>query len=570
VETIIKNRTYPFLQGGGAMGEMIRNYDWSCSALGDPDQWPQSLRISLGNVLNSGFPMFLFWGEDLTCFYNDAFRPSLGIEGKHPAIGKEGRVVWKEIWDFIGPLISGVMSTGKPVWFEDQLVPFYRNGGIEDIYWTFSYSLILNDDGDPGGVLVTCMETTNSVLTHRKLEENEQNLRKVILQAPVAICILDGTQFLIDIINPAMCALMGRDASALEHIPLFDAMPEVRSRGLEEILQGVLDTGVTYVSSEQEFQLPRQGSLQTVYVKYIYEPLLNGKGEADRIMALAIDVTPQVLARQKIEEVVAQRTSELAMVDLALLQANTELKRSNANLEEFAHAASHDMKEPIRKIRFFTQRLREQLLPQLQESDLRFFARIEDATGRMGTLIDDLLLYSHFTQLPHETAAVNLNEKIDRVLEDLELIIEEKKAVIRVGKLPVIMGYRRQLQQLFQNLIANAIKYSREEAAPQIDISAELTVDGGRKFHVITVADNGIGFEEQYAEKIFQMFSRLHGRNEYSGNGVGLSIARKVVENHQGSIRVRSTIGAGSTFMIYLPADGSAGGGVTPDSVRVR
>jgi hypothetical protein len=120
----------PFLQGGGEIGELIRHFDWSTTSIGTPDQWPQSLRISLGIVLNSGFPMFLFWGDDLTCFYNDAFRPSLGVDGKHPAIGKKGKEVWAEIWDFIGPQIDGVMKAGKPVWFENQLVPFYRNGGL--------------------------------------------------------------------------------------------------------------------------------------------------------------------------------------------------------------------------------------------------------------------------------------------------------------------------------------------------------------------------------------------------------------------------------------------------------
>jgi hypothetical protein len=142
-----QNKIYPFLQGGGEMGEMIRNFNWAGTSIGTPDKWPQALQISLTNVLNSGFPMFLFWGEDLLCFYNDAFRPSLGMEGKHPAIGKESKDVWPEIWDFIGPLIQSVLQTGKPVWFENQLVPFFRNGRIEEIYWTFSYSLLINDNG---------------------------------------------------------------------------------------------------------------------------------------------------------------------------------------------------------------------------------------------------------------------------------------------------------------------------------------------------------------------------------------------------------------------------------------
>ena len=120
------------------MGELTRCYNWSQTSLGEPDNWSQSLKTTLGILLHSAFPMFLFWGKDLLCFYNDAFRPSLGVEGKHPALGKKGKDVWPEIWEFIGPLIEKVMTTGEPVWFEDQLVPFYRNGRMEDIYWTFS------------------------------------------------------------------------------------------------------------------------------------------------------------------------------------------------------------------------------------------------------------------------------------------------------------------------------------------------------------------------------------------------------------------------------------------------
>lgn len=156
---------YPFLKDAGEIGELIIQNDWSKTCIGDMDDWPLSLRITLANVLHSAFPMFLFWGDDFLCFYNEAFRPSLGAEGKHPAIGKKAIVVWGEIWHIIGPLIQQVIVTHKPVWFEDRLVPFYRNGKVEDIYWTFSYSPAFGEDDEVKGVLVTCMETTKSVLS---------------------------------------------------------------------------------------------------------------------------------------------------------------------------------------------------------------------------------------------------------------------------------------------------------------------------------------------------------------------------------------------------------------------
>lgn len=159
---------YPFLQNTGELGELIFQNDWSKTCLGDMDDWPVSLKITLSNILHSAFPMFLFWGDDFLCFYNEAFRPSLGVNGKHPAIGKKAIVVWGEIWHFIGPLLQQVVVTRKPVWFEDQLVPFYRNGRVEDIYWTFSYSPAFGEDDEVKGVLVTCMETTKAVLERQK------------------------------------------------------------------------------------------------------------------------------------------------------------------------------------------------------------------------------------------------------------------------------------------------------------------------------------------------------------------------------------------------------------------
>ena len=272
-----------------------------------------------------------------------------------------------------------------------------------------------------------------------------------------------------------------------------------------------------------------------------------------RFIGSVLDITEKVSALQKIEALVEERTKELASANETLQQINKELQRSNSNLEEFAHAASHDLKEPVRKIYFFTNQLKDQLSTHLGEAEIRSFNRIENAIQRMGNLIDDLLLYSHVSQRPHEMESIDLNRKVQGVLEDLELDIQEKKAGIHVEKLPIVSGYRRQLQQLFQNLISNALKYSKRDVPPHITISASRVTENEKAYHLIAVKDNGIGFDPEYADKIFQMFTRLHGKGEYSGTGVGLSIAKKVVDNHKGFIKAKSQPGEGSTFEIYLP-----------------
>ncbi|MES2513883.1 MAG: PAS domain-containing protein [Bacteroidota bacterium] len=170
-----------FLSGGGEMGALTRAKDWSNTPLGNPETWPQSLRTTLSIILNSRFPMFLWWGPELICFYNDAYRPSLGQEGKHPSIlGLKAEEAWAEIWPVIKPLIDQVLAGGESTWSEDQLIPIYRNGKLEDVYWTFSYSPVNDESGKVAGVLVTCNETTEKITVFKKLEENKNELEFAI------------------------------------------------------------------------------------------------------------------------------------------------------------------------------------------------------------------------------------------------------------------------------------------------------------------------------------------------------------------------------------------------------
>ena len=157
-----------FLSGGGKMGELIRSFDWSKTAVGSSDKWPQSLLTTISILLNSKFPMFLWWGEDLIQFYNDAYRPSLGNDGKHPtALGQKGEDCWPEIWLVIKPMIDQVLNGGEATWNENQLIPIYRNGKLEEINWTFGYSPVKIENGEIGGVLVTVIETTEKVKTEK-------------------------------------------------------------------------------------------------------------------------------------------------------------------------------------------------------------------------------------------------------------------------------------------------------------------------------------------------------------------------------------------------------------------
>jgi PAS domain S-box-containing protein len=282
-----------------------------------------------------------------------------------------------------------------------------------------------------------------------------------------------------------------------------------------------------------------------------WQELTISKMDDDHLIHIFTDITP------------------IKEVQLQLERYVEDLKRSNQNLEEFAYAASHDLKEPIRKIHIFSDRLKVSLQDKLGAEDKMYFDRMGHATQRMNSLIDDLLLYSHVSRGAETNEMVVLNDKVNKVLEDLELEITEKEAQIMVDDLPTIKGHRRQLQQLFQNLISNAIKYNRPGIAPEVRISSRtiyasdkaLEIPGLRerlnnfKYHLIQVSDNGIGFQPEEAERIFNVFTRLHGNAEYKGTGIGLSIVRKVAENHGGYTWAESESGKGATFKVLFPAE---------------
>jgi len=243
-----------------------------------------------------------------------------------------------------------------------------------------------------------------------------------------------------------------------------------------------------------------------------------------------------------------------------------ELRRSNESLEDFTSAASHDLKEPIRKVHFFTERLKGKLGERLSDEERYLLERVETATARMKLLVDDLLEYSHVNRGSQALEDINLNLKVQMIQSDLELLIEEKGATVNVSELPVLKGYRRQVQQLFHNLISNSLKYSKPEVPPVVTITSRRvkgeesgldvrTEDREKLFHHIEVMDNGIGFEQQYTNKIFNIFTRLHGNTEYSGTGVGLAIVKKVVENHKGYITAEGEPGIGASFKVLLPAE---------------
>lgn len=268
------------------------------------------------------------------------------------------------------------------------------------------------------------------------------------------------------------------------------------------------------------------------------------------------DIHDQKTLSASLEQQVEERTSALQL-------ANLDLKRSNENLERFAYVASHDLQEPLRKIQSFGDILKSTYGDQLSDG-LSYLDRMQGAAGRMSVLIKDLLSFSRISTQRESFRSIPLQRVVADVESDLELIIQETSARLDVGPLPTVVGDEGQLDQLFMNLISNALKFHQAGQPPRITIRSERITAAevptqltpprpARHYHRLTVADNGIGFDEKYVDRIFQVFQRLHSRNQYSGTGIGLAIVQKVVENHGGLISVASQPGHGTTFTVYLP-----------------
>lgn len=829
---------FDFLQGGGEMGEIISGKNWRNSPLGVPEGWPQALKFAMSTMLHNAFANFIFWGEDYICLYNDAYRPSLGNNGKHPSIlGQRGKDAWSEIWDTIHPLLENVRKTGKPTWSEDQLIPIYRNGRIEEVYWTFSYSPLFDEDGKIAGILVTCMETTEAVKSLQKLAESQNQLkfaidaaelgtwdydpinnklksnrrlkewfglppdesisleqatgaiieidrtrvntaiqeatdpkssgkydisytiqnkdsgeeryvravgrawvneekvcyrfngtlqnnteqrkadkerlnaivriqeekerfRNLVKNAPIGIATFKGKEHRFEMVNQRGMRLFGRDEQEVVGKPIFDLLPEGNShmkslmddifktgktiRQLEfpgvveinkkpqtfyfnvvfhplkddsekttgimivaddvtesvklkhilqenekqfrklimespipmaiyrgedlvielvnqkmldvflhkkendiigkrlvetfpeqkdqkyiDLLLSVLKTGKPVSDAESYALVKGDDGMKEFYIDFHYEPLLDIGSSTNGIMVTVNDVTEKVKAREKLEEFskeleikVKKRTQMLAFANKKLQISVNELEATNADLESFAYVSSHDLQEPLRKIQMFTSRIATRDRENLSESGQRDFDKITTAAKRMRELIEDLLAFSRANTTTAEFEKKDLKEILHHVLENLSEKIEATETQVETDNLLLAHVIPFQIRQVFQNLIENAIKFSREGISPKISITSEetkfkkgsgLKLDPTKKYAHIIIKDNGIGFDPQFAERIFDVFQRLHGKLEFEGTGVGLAIVRKIMQNHNGAITASSREGEGATFEIWLP-----------------
>lgn len=431
--------------------------------------------------------------------------------------------------------------TGEPV--RNRVMGIYPSEGPPRWIQVSAQPLCLDCDDDPYAVLASFADITEQKLSEEALRASKDMLSSVLVSSLDGIMVFSAVRGEDDAVvdfewllaNPKASELVGHPADELMGKRLLDVFPGHRVEGLFDDYVAVVETGEPL---ERELYYEHEGIeawLQVIAVQL-----------SDGVAVTVRDITERKEATQ------------------AMAATNAELEQRNQTLREFAYIASHDLQEPLRKISAFSNLVMEDYADEVDETAHHYLERMQDAAQRMSRLISDLLVYSRVTTRARPFEPVDLEAVIANVRSDLDMQMEDVDGTIETRDLPTIDADPTQMRQLLQNLISNALKFHREGVPPVVRIEAEVfpaqdpdwaaRVDADAdKICRLTIADNGIGFDEKYADRIFTPFKRLHGRGDYAGTGMGLAICRRIVERHGGDITVSSTPGEGTTFTVLLP-----------------
>ncbi|WP_276134915.1 PAS domain-containing sensor histidine kinase [Polluticoccus soli] len=431
-------------------------------------------------------------------------------------------------------VIQRVYATGEPFTANEMPVSLPRNNKLETVFLNFIYEPIKNADGTVSKIVAVATDVTELVLARKKVEESHKEAQFVMDTVPqiIWLALPDGYHYYYNKQWTNYTGLSFTDTQGEGWNDVFH--PDDQERAWEKWSHS-LETGEPY---EIEYRLRRyDGEYPSFLGRAV--PIRDEAGIIVKWFGTGTEIDDQKTFERTLEQRVKESTKEL--------------RQSNSELQQFIHMASHDLKEPVRKITVFISQLQAHLKEQLDEKSKFYLGRVQSATTRMFSIIHGVLNYSVVAAKEEAYELVNLNKVVKDVKDDLELRIQDKAATINHTNLPELKGAQVMLHQVFYNLISNSLKFSRADAAPVINISSEIVSRDNKVCARILVKDNGIGFEQKYAEKIFGSFTRLHTKDEYEGAGLGLSLCKTIIERHEGSIKATSAEGEGTEFEIMLP-----------------
>jgi signal transduction histidine kinase len=514
--------------GSGEMADLTRSFPWDSASVGPINSWPETLLIVVNTMLASRHPMFLWWGDDLVQFYNDAYRPSIR-EDKHPrALGQPGRECWQEIWPIIGPQIEAVMTRGEASWHENQLVPIFRNGKLEDVYWTYGYSPVRDSAGNIKATLVVCTETTESVLAKHQLERETQRLADLFQQAPAFFAALGGPEHRFELLNPPYRDLIGqRDAQGKT---VREAVPEAEEQGFVELLDRVYQTGEPFVGHNMPIHLLRGKSheLELRYLDFVYQPRRNAEGTITGIIVLGIDVTDN----RRAEQLLLQSEKLNAVGRLASSIAH-EINNPLAAVTNLIYLAQQTAVNPEAKGYLSSAEIELRRVSAIANQTLRFHRQSTNPRQVSGTELIDATVPLYQGRLLNARVMV---ERRDRATQH-------------------VTCFEGEMLQVLSNLIGNSID-AMSPSGGRLLIRSRNGCDRrtGRKGIILTVADTGHGMSPLTLTRIFEPFFTT---KENKGNGIGLWISRGIVDRHRGHLTVKSRQASGTVIALFLPNDGA-------------
>ncbi|MBF9223041.1 PAS domain-containing protein [Hymenobacter ruricola] len=458
-------------------------------------------------------------------------------------------------------LLDKVYATGEPFFGVELPLQVYDAAGqlLPEAYYTFTYQAY-REGGATVGVSIFAFNVTEQVRARRHTEalqeevlRRESQLQELFEQSPVAIAVFRGPELIIELANPGVCEIWGRARQEVVGKPLLEALPEVEGQGFQQVLEGVLRTGLSYVAQEQPAQLLRQGQPATVLLNYVYQPLRDAQGRITGVAAVATDVSEQVAARQLLARVNAELTAANEAVrarNAELAAANQQLTRTNQDLDNFVYAASHDLKQPVNNLAgLFTELRHTTTFRDADEEDL-LVPMVDEALHQLATTIDDLAAVGQAQRLPELPAeTVDLEELTQEVLQTLQpqVLAARARVTTDFAARPTISYARANLRTILANLLSNALKY--HDPARPCRVHLSLWLEAGRP--VLLVEDNGLGFDAQrHRDELFHLFRRFHDHTE--GTGVGLYLVHRIVHSNGGRVEVESEVGVGTTFRLYL------------------
>ena len=478
-------------------------------------------------------------------FYNAAFQrlfPGRELRGR-----PMGEVAPETANQGFVDLLDGVYHTGATYFgTELPLLMEQPDGQPPKIHhFNFTYQRF-EEDGQPAGISVFAYDVAEQVLARQERDTQQRQQQALFEQAPVAMGVFAGPEYVVEVCNPGLQAIWGRTAAQALHRPLLDVLPEIRDQGFIQLLDNVRRTGEPFVAHEMLGQVLHNGQPRAVHLNFVYHPLRDAQGHITAVAAVATDVSEQVAARQ-----------QLAQANAGLTASNEQLVRTNANLDTFIYTASHDLRQPIANIEGLLYALREHLGPVVvaETGPTALVARLLDmmqgAVDRFQLTIAQLTDITRLQQVqtaPAET--VSLAGLVAALRLDLAPLLASHggtRLTTDVAACPEVSFAPQHLRSIVYNLLSNAVKYRHPDRSPVVQLRCRSTPTAV----VLEVQDNGLGLTPDQQTRLFGMFVRLHDHVE--GSGIGLYMVKKIVENAGGTVSVSSQSDVGSIFTITLP-----------------